>query len=94
MASDDNPTLQHTGRDGLKPYDIEVQRLKSMRHERGVIEVHVDALVSSRPLRDEQAGTSCLHLPVEHARTLLILLKQQLAELDKLQPRSRRSGRA
>jgi len=78
----------------VKPYDIEVQRLKSMRHDKGVLEVNLDALVMARSMRDDQAATSCLRLPVEHARTLLILLKQQLAELDKLQPRSRRSGRA
>lgn len=78
----------------MKPYDIEVQRLKSMRHDKGVIEIHCDAQVMARNLRDDQPPASCLSLPVEHARTLLILLKQQLAELDKLQPRSRRSGRA
>lgn len=78
----------------MKPYDIEVQRLKSMKHDKGVLEVQIDALVMTRQMRDDQAATSCLRLPVEHARTLLILLKQQLAELDKLQPRSRRSGRA
>lgn len=78
----------------MKPYDIEVQRLKSMRHDKGVLELNIDALVMARTARDDQAATSCLRLPVEHARTLLILLKQQLAELDKLQPRSRRSGRA
>lgn len=77
----------------MKPYDIEVQRLKAMKHERGLIEISVDALVASRPARDDEGASSCLRLPVEHARTLLILLKQQLAELDKLQPRSRRSGR-
>ncbi len=77
----------------MKPYDIEVQRLKSMRHDKGMLEVNIDALVSTRQARDDQAPTSCLRLPVEHARTLLILLKQQIAELDKLQPRSRRSGR-
>jgi hypothetical protein len=77
----------------VKPYDIEVQRLKSMKHDKGLIEIHIDALVTSRPLRDDPSAPSCLHVPVEHARTLLILLKQQLAELDKLQPRSRRSGR-
>jgi hypothetical protein len=49
--------------------------------------------VLPRPARDEDAGASSLRVPVEHARSLLILLKQQLAELDKLQPRSRRSGR-
>ncbi|MBH9552717.1 hypothetical protein [Inhella gelatinilytica] len=78
----------------MKPYDIELQRLKSIRHDKGMVEVSVDALVAARPLRDEGASTSVLRLPVEHARTLLILLKQNLAELDKLQPRSRRSGRA
>jgi hypothetical protein len=78
----------------VKPYDIEVQRLKSLKHDRGMLELSLDALVSSRPARDDQAGSSCLRLSVDDARTLLILLRQQLAELDKLQPRSRRSGRA
>ncbi|HJV69545.1 hypothetical protein [Ideonella sp.] len=77
----------------MKTYDIEVQRLKSMRHDMGVIELGIDVLVQPRPGRDDEAAASRLRLPVEHARSLLILLKQQLAELDKLQPRSRRSGR-
>lgn len=77
----------------MKTYDIEIQRLKSARHDKGLIELGIDALVQPRPARDEQAVSSCLSLPVEHARTLVMLLKQQLAELDKLQPRSRRSGR-
>ena len=83
-----------TGAQPLKPYDIEVQRLKSMKHDKGVIEISLDALVSNRPVRDEGSSSSCVRLPVEHARTMLILLKQQIAELDKLHPRSRRSGRA
>jgi hypothetical protein len=78
----------------VKPFDIDVQRLNSMRHDKGLIELSMDAMVSSRSVRDGQAASSCLRLPVEHARTLLLLLKQQLNELDKLQPRSRRSGRA
>jgi hypothetical protein len=78
----------------VKTYDIEVQRLKSVRHDKGVIELAIDALVLPRPLRDGDAPTSGLRLPVEHARSLLILLRQQLAELDKSQPRSRRSGRS
>lgn len=77
----------------MKAYDIEVQRLKSMKHDRGLIEIDIDALVMTRAVRDDEPGVSCLRLPVEHARTLLVLLKQQFAELDKLQPRSRRSGR-
>jgi hypothetical protein len=78
----------------LKLYDIEVQRLKSLKHDKGLIEVHVDALVSARPVRDEAAPASSLRLSVDDARTLLLLLKKQFAELDKLQPRSRRSGRS
>lgn len=77
----------------MKTYDIDVQRLKSARHDKGVIELAADISVLPRAARDDQAATSSLRLPVEHARTLVILLKQQLAELDKLQPRSRRSGR-
>ncbi|MDP1533794.1 MAG: hypothetical protein Q8N44_09230 [Rubrivivax sp.] len=77
----------------MKTYDIEVQRLKSMRHDKGLIEIAVDALVLPRPLRDEGAASSSLRLPVDQARALLVLLKQQIADLDKLQPRSRRSGR-
>jgi hypothetical protein len=78
----------------VKSYDIELQRLKSARHDKGVIEIAAELLVQPRAPRDDAATGSSLRLPVEHARTLMLLLKQQLAELDKLQPRSRRSGRA
>lgn len=78
----------------MKTYDIEVQRLKAMYHDKGVIDIRIDALVLPRPQREDQTPSTSLRLPVEHARSLLVLLKQQLAELDKLQPRSRRSGRA
>ncbi len=78
----------------MKTYDIEVQRLKALRHDRGVFELQLDALVLPRTARDDAAAGSCLRLPVDQARALHLLLKQQLAELDKLNPRSRRSGRA
>lgn len=77
----------------MKTYDVEVQRLKALRHDHGMIEIAVDALVQPRPLRDEGTPTSVVRIPVEHARSLLLLLKQQIADLDKLNPRSRRSGR-
>jgi hypothetical protein len=77
----------------VKIYDIDVQRLKSARHDKGLIELGADVSIANRSVRDEEAPSTCIRLPVEHARTLLILLKQQIAELDKLQPRSRRSGR-
>lgn len=78
----------------MKTYDIEVQRLKSSRLDSGMIELGVEVQVVPRPVREDQPATSCLRMPVEHARSLLILLRQQLAEVDKLQPRSRRSGRS
>lgn len=78
----------------MKTYDIEIQRLKSAKHFKGLIELGVDIHVQPRTARgDEQAVTSCVSISVDDARTLLILLKQQITELDKLQPRSRRSGR-
>jgi len=79
---------------GLRPFDIEVRRLKSMRHDKGLIEIDLDALVMPRAVRDDSGGATCLRLPVDQARTLMLLLKQQFVELDKLQPRSRRSGRS
>ena len=88
----DNPALSSEQRTALKTFDIEVQRLKSLRHDKGLIEIGVDALVLPRQARDE-APTSTLSIPVDQARALMLLLKQQFAELDKLQPRSRRSGR-
>jgi hypothetical protein len=78
----------------MKTHDIEIQRLKSLRHDKGVIELSVEALVLPRPVKIDGPPTSQIRVPVEHARALLLLLKQQFAELDKLQPRSRRSGRA
>ena len=78
----------------MKTYDIEVQRLKSTKHDKGVIELGVDVLVLPRSPRDDEPAASSLRLPLEHARSLLILLKQQLAEVDRSQPRSRRSGRS
>lgn len=83
----------HEGQ-ALKSYDIELQKLRSMRHDKGLIEVSMDALVMPRKMHEDDAGSTCLRIPVDHARTLMLLLKQQFAELDKLQPRSRRSGRA
>jgi len=77
----------------MKIYDIEIQKLKSASHSNGLIELGVDILVMPKQAHDEQSVTSCLSLPVDDARTLMLLLKKQIAEVDKLQPRSRRSGR-
>jgi hypothetical protein len=78
----------------MKTHDIEVQRLKSAKHANHMIELAIDALVQPRAVRGDAPASSSLRLSVADARTLLLLLKQQIAELDKLQPRSRRSGRS
>ena len=53
----------------MKTYDIEVQRLKSMKHDKGLIEIGMDVLVLPRPARDDHEAASSLRLPVEHARS-------------------------
>jgi hypothetical protein len=107
-ASPGGPTGYHGGLSGpsspfphlrlqetpVKTHDIEIQRLKSVRHDNGLVEIKADLAVQNRPVRDELNPSSNLRLTVDNARTLLLLLKQQIADLDKLQPRSRRSGRA
>ncbi|MBV8125474.1 MAG: hypothetical protein JOY60_06365 [Burkholderiaceae bacterium] len=77
----------------MKTYDIEIQRLKAIKHDHGLIRLSVDASLQPRPSRDGQDESTCLYLSVDDARTLQALLKQQITELDKLLPRSRRSGR-
>ena len=74
----------------MKTYDIEVQRLKSIKHDKGLVELGIDAGVLPRPGRDDNAAASCLRLTVDQARALMVLLKQQLAELDKRKARSQR----
>ena len=93
MSCPDNRALPSLPPTPMKTYDIEIQRLKSARHHKGLIELGVEVLVQPRAARDESSGISCLSLEVDDARTLMILLKQQIAELDKLQTHSRRSGR-
>ena len=45
----------------MKTYDIEIQRLKAIKHDHGLIRLSVDALLQPRPARDE--GRSRLHDP-------------------------------
>ncbi len=78
----------------VKTYDIEVQRLTSAKHDKGMVEFGIEVSVLPRPVRDDAPVSSTLRVSVEQARSLSILLKQQLESIDKLQPRSRRSGRS
>jgi hypothetical protein len=76
----------------MKTYDIELQRIKSMSDDHhGLIMAKVDAAVATRTERgNDGAPTSTLSLTVENARVLFLLLKTQLADIDKRKGRSQR----
>jgi hypothetical protein len=78
----------------MKTYAIEMQHVKAIANDRGVISVRIDAVVQpqSTKLRDadESAETlSVLSMSEDTARVLVSLLKSQLAEFDKRKARSR-----
>lgn len=79
----------------MKTYQIEIQRLKSITHDHGRLDLRVDALVlpsqKSRGGEDDDAQSSTvLSLSEKDARSLLILLKAQLADLEPRKGRSQR----
>jgi hypothetical protein len=74
----------------MKTHQIEVQRVKALTEAHGLVNVKVDALVQALALRDEGTSSSVLSMSVDSARTLLLLLKAQLAEVDKRKGRSQR----
>jgi hypothetical protein len=74
----------------MKTYRIEVQRIKRMSQGQGLVEAEVDALVMPQAARGDQAPGSMLSLSEETARVLFLLLKGQLAEIDKRKARSQR----
>jgi hypothetical protein len=74
----------------LKTYDKEVKRVTAMRHGNGLIEAQLDALVIPAAAQDARAPATRLSMSEETARVLLLLLKAQLAEVDKRKGRSQR----
>jgi len=74
----------------MKTFRIEIQRLKRMSHAKGLIEAEVDALVVPLSSRGETAPGTVLSLSEEQARVLYLLLKAELAEIDKRKARSQR----
>ncbi len=77
----------------MKPYDIELLKVKSMHQGHGLVYMRIDATVQPQPKQRDDAGTqepsTVLKLTEDNARVLLLLLKQQLAEFDKKKPKSR-----
>jgi len=78
----------------LKTYPIKVQRLKSPQYDHGIIEMGIDAMALPRLSRADAATRGSVYVPVDHTCSLLMLLKQRQAALDKPNSRSQRSGRA
>lgn len=75
----------------MKTYQIELQRVKALTHGSGLLEARIDALVLPAPAaRDDAEPTTRLSMSEETARVLFLLLKNQLAELDKRKGRSQR----
>jgi hypothetical protein len=77
----------------MKTYAIEVQRVKAMSNNHGVITARVDAMVQPAPRQsadDDSAPQTLLSMSEETARVVFLLLKAQLAEFDKRKARSQR----
>jgi hypothetical protein len=76
----------------MKTFQIELQRIKSMHDAHGLVHTRVDATVATVQHRgdDEVAPTTTLTMTVENARTLFLLLKKQLTEVDSRKARSQR----
>ena len=74
----------------MKTWNIEIQKVRAMAHGNGLIRAQIDALVQPAPARDEGVPSSILSLTEDNARVLVLLLKQQLAELDSRKAKSRR----
>ena len=75
----------------MKTYRIELQRIKAMANNHGLVQARVDATVLAASGRDDDdSAGSTLSLTVENARVLFLLLKAQLAEVDSRKARSQR----
>lgn len=61
-----------------------------MNNGNGLVEAQIEALVLPQSTRDDGAATSRLSMSEETARVLFLLLKAQLAEVDKRKGRSQR----
>jgi hypothetical protein len=74
----------------MKIHDIELQRIKSMSQGNGLVEARIDAVVASLRPGDDETPMSTLRMTEATARTLLLLLREQLAAIDKRKARSQR----
>ena len=74
----------------MKTYQIELQRVRGMSSSAGLVEAQIDAQVTLVARPSDDVPTSLLSMTEDTARVLQLLLKNQLAELDKRKARSQR----
>jgi hypothetical protein len=70
----------------MKTYQIEAQRLIALRQRKGLFELRLDALVLPAPKGQDSEGgspSSVLSLSEADARSLLLLLKNEFASMEK-----------
>ena len=74
----------------MKTYRIELNKVKAMANDKGLVQAKIDALVLPQATRDDPAETTVLSMSEATARVLFLLLKAQLAEIDGRKARSQR----
>ena len=74
----------------MKTHDIEIRKIRSMSQSNGMIEAQVEVQLTSGRAADDAGPTSTLRLTEADARTMLLLLREQLAAFDKRKARSQR----
>jgi len=74
----------------VKTFQIELQKVKAMGNRNGLVEARIDALVLPINGRGDENASTTLSFSEETARVLMLLLKQQLAEIDGRKARSQR----
>jgi hypothetical protein len=78
----------------LKTFNIELQRIKALSNNNGLVYAQIDALITPTNMAAAQAEgktpTTWLSMTEDNARVLQQLLKAQLSELDKRKGRSQR----
>ncbi len=68
---------------------VEIQRYRSARNAHGLVEIGFDGLFVQKPAPEDREALHMLSMSEADARSLFMLLKAQLAELDARKPKSR-----
>ena len=74
----------------IKTYTLEVQRYKAAATAHGLVNIKFDALMIPRNTPEGQEPAHVLSMSEADARSLMMLIKAQLGEVDKRKARSQR----